>query len=227
MKYIIRFSLILVYICIFVLINNSHDSFLIDTEPPLVRTINAAKLYERNTDTLVNMFNSYSTNKDYLSELHKNIKKMSTSKIKNLEDITTNQRRSSMNYKDIYLTNLRIKSIYISGVVLLIIMLLILLTKEGFLSKPVLIIVMSLLLLAIILINIFYTFSFNRNNMYMNEYNFVKPSETSVELSKLDYYERRRKCNKGEPVHLLNKDKKHPYMDVEQYKTKSNKCQNK
>ena len=140
MKYIIRFSLILVYICIFVLINNSHDSFLIDTEPPLVRTINAAKLYERNTDTLVNMFNSYSTNKDYLSELHKNIKKMSTSKIKNLEDITTNQRRSSMNYKDIYLTNLRIKSIYISGVVLLIIMLLILLTKEGFLSKPVLII---------------------------------------------------------------------------------------
>ena len=152
---------------------------------------------------------------------------MSTSKIKNLEDITTNQRRSSMNYKDIYLTNLRIKSIYISGVVLLIIMLLILLTKEGFVSKPVLIIVMSLLLLAIILINIFYTFSFNRNNMYMNEYNFVKPSETSVELSKLDYFERRRKCNKGEPVHLLNKDKKHPYIDVEQYKTKSNKCQNK
>lgn len=226
MKYIVKISLILIYIGIFILINNSYSTFIVGSETPVLQQCyNAANNYKRNTQTLLNLYNALKISNNYTGQLKSNVKNVKLKNIDGVTNITTNQRNSSMNYKDIYLTNLKIKSILISGVIAIVILILIFLTKGELISKHVLIILMTILIVIIILINLFYGFSFNRNNMYLSEYNFPKPNENIASMSKLKYLERRSKCNKN-PINLEQNNKEHPQVaiDINQYLTKSNNC---
>ena len=155
MKYIVKVSLILIYICIFILINNSYNTFMVGETSILQQCYNAVNSYKRNTQTLLNLYNALNITNNYTGQLKSNVKNVKLSNIDGVTNITTNQRNSSMNYKDIYLTNLKIKSILISGIIAIVILILIFLTKGELISKQVLIVLMSILIVIIIIINIF------------------------------------------------------------------------
>jgi uncharacterized protein YxeA len=224
MKYKISISLILIYICIFILINNSHNAFTVNkNEPILKRCMDNVQLYKQNTDTIQNLYNSLNMSNKYTNLIKNNISSSTGSNRKEISSITTNQRHTTMNYKQMYLTNLKIKSVFIGGGFALLILLFIMLTTSKLITRQVLIILMVISIIIIIVVNLFYGFSFNRNNMYMSEFNFEKPTEETANMSKLKYYERLEKCGKKSLETLLDNNKPH-HIDMSKYVINPEKC---
>lgn len=224
MKYIISISLILIYICIFILINNSHNSFTVNkNEPILKRCMDNVQLYKQNTDTIQNLYNSLNMSNKYTNLIKNNVSSSTGGNRKHILAITTNQRHTTMNYKQMYLTSLKIKSLYIGGGIALFILFLIILTRSKLMTRQVLLILMVISIIIIILVNLFYGFSFNRNNMYMSEFNFDKPTEETANESKLRYYERLEKCGK-KPLETLLDNNKPYHIDISKYVINPEKC---
>lgn len=196
MKYIIKVSLILVYIGIFIFINNSYSTFLLDNKNILQRTLEQANNYKQNTSTILALYASFAVINDYLRLQNITVDNKSNININKKDTSTTNQRINVLHDKEIYLVNLKIKSVYINSLIVLFIFGLIILAKGNIISKGVLVVLMSILFVVMLLIYIFYGFSFNRNNMYLSEYNFPKPNQAAAELSKLKYLDRMQKCGK-------------------------------